>query len=174
VLTTLPRCTLVRMQGSSVSLFVWEPARPECAATALRAPWQNGHVERLVGSIRRECLDHIVVVVKSLCTAPSRRTPAISTRSERTARWKRIRRRLVQLSSLNWSSHALCLADFTITMFGFRFSAHTGGPPAVSYCFFSGVLGSTAATPSGLMLKAKNINGSLPGFPHWCTRAYGS
>jgi hypothetical protein len=25
-----------------------------------------------------------------------------------------------------------------------------------------------------LMLKAKNINGSLPGFPHWCTRAYGS
>src|SRR6267154_1264681 len=85
-----------------------------------------------------------------------------------------IRRRLVRLSSLEWSSHALCLEDFTITMFGFRFSAHTGGPPAVSYCFFSGVLGSTAATPSGLMLKAKNINGSLPGFPHWCTRAYGS
>ena len=66
------------------------------------------------------------------------------------------------------------LGDFTITMFGFRFSAYTGGPPAVSYRFFSGVLGSTAATPSGLMLKAKNINGSLPGFPHWCTRAYGS
>jgi transposase InsO family protein len=29
--------------------------------TALRSPWQNGHVERLIGSIRRECLDHIVV-----------------------------------------------------------------------------------------------------------------
>jgi hypothetical protein len=27
------------------------------------------------------------------------------------------------------------------------------------------MLGSTAATPSGLMLKAKNVNGSLPGFP---------
>ncbi len=27
-----------------------------------RSPWQNGHVERLIGSIRRECLDHIVVV----------------------------------------------------------------------------------------------------------------
>ena len=49
-----------------------------------------------------------------------------------------------------------------------------GGPPAVSYCLFAGAPGSTAATPSGLMLKAKNINGSLPGFPHWCTRAYGS
>jgi transposase InsO family protein len=29
--------------------------------TAARSPWQNGHAERLVGSIRRECLDHIVV-----------------------------------------------------------------------------------------------------------------
>src|SRR5216684_3670789 len=29
--------------------------------TAARSPWQNGHAERLIGSIRRECLDHIVV-----------------------------------------------------------------------------------------------------------------
>jgi transposase InsO family protein len=29
--------------------------------TAPRSPWQNGHAERLIGSIRRECLDHIVV-----------------------------------------------------------------------------------------------------------------
>ena len=29
--------------------------------TARRSPWQNGHAERLSGSIRRECLDHIVV-----------------------------------------------------------------------------------------------------------------
>src|SRR5882724_11507149 len=29
--------------------------------TAPRSPWQNGQVERLIGSIRRECLDHIVV-----------------------------------------------------------------------------------------------------------------
>jgi transposase InsO family protein len=29
--------------------------------TAARSPLQNGHAERLIGSIRRECLDHIVV-----------------------------------------------------------------------------------------------------------------
>ncbi|MGO9606119.1 MAG: integrase core domain-containing protein [Candidatus Binataceae bacterium] len=29
--------------------------------TAPRSPWQNGHVERLIGSIRRESLGHLVV-----------------------------------------------------------------------------------------------------------------
>ncbi|MCP4304269.1 MAG: transposase, partial [bacterium] len=30
--------------------------------TAPRSPWQNGYVERLIGSVRRECLDHIIAV----------------------------------------------------------------------------------------------------------------
>jgi transposase InsO family protein len=29
---------------------------------APRSPWQNAHVERLIGSIRRECLDHLIVL----------------------------------------------------------------------------------------------------------------
>ena len=28
---------------------------------APRAPWQNGYVERLIGSVRRECTDHLIV-----------------------------------------------------------------------------------------------------------------
>jgi transposase InsO family protein len=30
--------------------------------TAPASPWQNGFAERLIGSIRRECLDHIIVL----------------------------------------------------------------------------------------------------------------
>jgi transposase InsO family protein len=30
--------------------------------TAPRSPWQNAYVGRVIGSIRRECLDQIVVV----------------------------------------------------------------------------------------------------------------
>ena len=30
--------------------------------TAPRSPWQNAYVERVIGSIRRECLDHVIVV----------------------------------------------------------------------------------------------------------------
>jgi len=30
--------------------------------TAYRSPWQNGYVERVIGSIRRECLDHLIIV----------------------------------------------------------------------------------------------------------------
>lgn len=30
--------------------------------SAPRSPWQNPFVERVIGSIRRECLDHVVVL----------------------------------------------------------------------------------------------------------------
>jgi transposase InsO family protein len=30
--------------------------------TAYRAPWQNGYVERLLGSFRWECLDHVIIL----------------------------------------------------------------------------------------------------------------
>jgi transposase InsO family protein len=30
--------------------------------TSFRSPWQNGHVERLIGSIRSECTDYLIVL----------------------------------------------------------------------------------------------------------------
>jgi putative transposase len=30
--------------------------------TSVRSPWQKAYMERLIGSIRRECLDHVIVL----------------------------------------------------------------------------------------------------------------
>jgi len=40
--------------------------------TAPRSPWQTPYVERLIGSIRRECLDHIVAINESSLRATLR------------------------------------------------------------------------------------------------------
>ena len=44
--------------------------------TAPRSPWQNAYVERVIGSIRRECLDHVIVFnaagLRRVVAAPSR------------------------------------------------------------------------------------------------------
>ena len=40
--------------------------------TAPRSPWQNPYVERLIGSIRRECLDHVIIFNSAACAASCR------------------------------------------------------------------------------------------------------
>lgn len=35
---------------------------PKGKVTAPHSSWQNAYVERLIGSIRRECLDHVIVL----------------------------------------------------------------------------------------------------------------
>ena len=32
------------------------------AISAPSSPWQNPYVERVIGSIRRECLDHVIIL----------------------------------------------------------------------------------------------------------------
>jgi transposase InsO family protein len=56
---------LIRDRDSSYSVVVRKRIRAmgiRDRPTASRSPWQNGHIERLIGSIRRECLDHVLVL----------------------------------------------------------------------------------------------------------------
>jgi transposase InsO family protein len=52
----LPFPSLKNKRPAAVLRHCDEP-RP----TSPRSPWQNGYAERLIGSIRRECLDDVVV-----------------------------------------------------------------------------------------------------------------
>jgi hypothetical protein len=60
--------------------------------TAPAPPWQNGFAERLIGSIRRECVDHFVILAKRICAESFEPMLAITTTSERTGRWIKMRR----------------------------------------------------------------------------------
>ena len=54
---------LLRDRGRSYGENLSEAARwlgIREVLTAAQSPWQNGYVERLIGSIRRECLDHVI------------------------------------------------------------------------------------------------------------------
>jgi hypothetical protein len=60
-------------------------------------------------------------------------------------------------------------------LFGVDESSRAGVPArSLARYGLAGVSGTTAGTPSGLMLKARKVNGSLPGLPHWWTRPKGS
>src|SRR3954447_13422050 len=47
--------------GSTARSLRGASARWAFATDRHRDPWQNGYAERVIGSIRRECLDHVIV-----------------------------------------------------------------------------------------------------------------
>jgi transposase InsO family protein len=55
----------------------------EEVVTAPRSPWQNAYVERIIGSIRRECLDHVIVSMSVTCVVCCRHTLSITTTAGR-------------------------------------------------------------------------------------------
>ena len=58
--------------------------------TAPRSPWQNPYVERLIGSMRRECVDHVMVLNERSLRRILRSTTTST--GARIWRWVRIRR----------------------------------------------------------------------------------
>ena len=93
--------------------------------TAPRSPWQNGYCERAIGSIRRECLDHVVVFGEWHLRHLLR-----STRLARTFQSTKTRRRREQYMLLA----AFCLrhfsADFIICTCEFEFRQAQHPDPA--------------------------------------------
>lgn len=55
------RAAQVRFRGNSGERL--PPTATWQVVTAPRSPWQNPYVECLIGPIRRECLDHIIIII---------------------------------------------------------------------------------------------------------------
>jgi transposase InsO family protein len=98
--------------------------------SAPASPWQNGFAERLIGSIRRECVDHFIV----LGEAHLRRILRTYARYYNNIRthWSLDKD---EFSGSDQSIHTRSWADFIITTFAFRYSVHTVTPEdgCVSY-----------------------------------------
>jgi hypothetical protein len=93
--------------------------------TAPASPWQNGFAERLIGSIRRECVDHFVVLgeahLRRILRAYARYYNDIRTHRS----LDKDARSLARFSGPESLVHTRSLADFITTTSGFRFSVHT-------------------------------------------------
>src|SRR5205823_8341873 len=94
--------------------------------TAPRSPWQNPYVERLIGSIRRECLDHMIVFGGRTCAGSWVGMPRIIMNRGFIARWTRMPHSIGRLSASVSSHHSLSSAAFitNIAESDFRHAHH--------------------------------------------------
>jgi transposase InsO family protein len=89
--------------------------------TAPRSPWQNGYVERLIGSIRREASITSSYSTKRSCVVARRTTLPIIPKSELISHWRRARQIFGVSASAAPSHQYQSSADFIINTSGFRF-----------------------------------------------------
>jgi transposase InsO family protein len=93
--------------------------------TAPASPWQNGFAERLIGSIRRECLDHIIVLgeahLRQILQSYARYYNEIRTHRS-LDKDAPVARQIQRIGSINQTPS---LADFITTTSELRFSVHT-------------------------------------------------
>ena len=94
--------------------------------TAPVSPWQNGFAERLIGLIRRECVDHIIILgevhLRRILQSYARYYNDIRTHRS----LDKDAPLLVKFSESEASNHTPSLADFTTTTPELKFSVHTG------------------------------------------------
>ena len=93
--------------------------------TAPASPSQNGIAERMIGSIRRECVDHFIVLGAAHLSRILRAMLDITMASERTGSGTKMRQSLAWFSGPESSVRAQFLADCITTTSGFWFSVDT-------------------------------------------------
>ncbi len=100
---------------------------------ALGSPWQNGIVERLIGSLRRECLDHVLIFSE----VHLRRILGEYGRYYNAARAHRSLKKDAPLSRAVQRAGKMVsrsiLGGLHHQYIRFRFSVHTGTPSAVPF-----------------------------------------
>jgi hypothetical protein len=62
------------------------------------SPWQGSYIERVIGTLRRDCLDPVIITTKRNCTGPSSCTQGNITNPEHIFRPPRTRRSRAQYS----------------------------------------------------------------------------
>ena len=90
------------------------------------SPWQNGFAERLIGSIRRECVDHIIVLGDASLAPDSAILPAVLQRDQNSSiPEQRCAESLARWRALEPSLHASSLAGFITVLRGLIFGTHS-------------------------------------------------
>jgi transposase InsO family protein len=101
--------------------------------SAPRSPWQRAYVERVIGTIRRECLDHLSCSTNAACTGTSRHSWTIIIGAGFTWRWRKILRRRDQSSRriVAASCRYLCWAGFITDTSGAPHESRTSDTDSV-------------------------------------------
>jgi len=95
--------------------------------TAPRSPWQNGHVERLISSIRRESLDHLIVFDEAQLRRVLKNYASSAIRSGRISHCTRMRPISGALKSSAPSQASRFSVGCIINMSGFSNCVEDGG-----------------------------------------------
>ena len=110
------------------------------------SPWQKALAQRLIGSIRRECADHFVVLGEEHLRRILQPMRDITITSERIGHWTKMRRSLARFSGLGSSVHARSLADFITTTLsplrsglGFRYTQQVARMVDMGMCQYIGI-----------------------------------
>src|SRR5262245_15316916 len=94
---------------------------------APRSPWQHGHAERLIGSLRRECLDHVIVFGERHLRQLLFLYKDYYNKARTHLSLNKMRRCRGPFKPLEASTRIKFSADYIITMFGFDFrQGHPG------------------------------------------------